>query len=305
MVSRPAWKGHLKLSLVSCAVALYTATTEREKVAFHLLNRKTGHRLKRLLVDAESGEPVEADEQAKAYEVSKGDYVIIEGGELDNVALESTHTVDIDGFVPRAEISDVYLDTPYYMVPNEKVGEDAFAVIRDAMSKRGMAGLARVVLYRRERVVMLEPHEKGIIATTLRYPYEIKDEHEFFNSIPASKISADMLQLAEHIIDTKKQTFDPSKFKDRYEDAVKELIAMKTKGRKPAASKPDAAPSNVVDLMEALRLSVAGPGPSAKTSKAAGKAPPAARKAASRPAVHGAPNARSAATAAQKRRKAG
>ncbi len=304
MVSRPNWKGHLKLSLVSCAVALHTATTEREKVAFHMINRKTGNRLKRLLVDAESGEPVEADEQAKGFEVSKGEYVLFEGGELDDVALESTHTIDIDGFVPRSDISDVYLDTPYYMVPNEKVGEDAFAVIRDAMSKRGMAGLARVVLYRRERVVMLEPHEKGIIATTLRYPYEIKDEHEFFAPISSSNISAEMLQLAEHIIDTKKQTFDPTRFKDRYEEAVKELVAVKTRGRKPSASKPDAAPSNVVDLMEALRLSVAGPAGSAKGPRQSVKAAPPAKQAA-RPTVHTATSNRTAAPAAQKRRKVG
>ncbi len=179
--------------------------------------------------------------------------------ELYDQALESTHTIDIDGFVPRSEVNDVYLDSPYFLVPNDKIGEEAFAVIRDAMDKRQMAGLARVVLYRRERVVMLEPHRKGIIATTLRYPYEIKDEDEFFDAIPDKKVPEEMLELAEHIIDTKKKSFDPGTFRDRYEDALKDLIEAKRKGMKPRTAKPDAAPSNVVDLMEALRRSVSAP----------------------------------------------
>lgn len=301
MASRPNWKGHLKLSLVSCAVALYTATTEREKVAFHLVNRQTGNRLKRQLIDAESGDVVEADEQAKGFEIAKGEYVIVEGDELDDVALESTHTIDIDGFVPRSDITDVYLDTPYYLVPNDKVGEDAFAVIREAMQKRGMAGLARVVLYRRERVVMLEPHDKGIIATTLRYPYEIKDETEFFAPIQVKGISPEMLSLAEHIIDTKKQKFDPGAFKDRYEDAVKELIAAKTKGRKPSASKTADEPSNVVDLMEALRRSVSG---SAKGADAGARGDAKPQKRARKTPVSK-PAAKPRSAPAQKHRKAG
>ena len=259
MASRPNWKGHLKLSLVSCPVALYNATTEREKVAFHMLNKETGNRLRRQMVDGETGEVVGSDESMRGYEVSKGEYVTFEDGELDDVALESTHTIDIDGFVPRSDVNDIYLDAPYFLVPNDKIGEEAFAVIRDAMDKRKMAGLARVVLYRRERVVMLEPHRKGIIATTLRYPYEIKNEDEFFGPIPDKQVPEEMLDLAEHIIDTKKKTFDPETFKDRYEDALKALIEAKRKGMKPRVASPDAAPSNVVDLMEALRRSVSGP----------------------------------------------
>ena len=183
MVSRPYWKGHLRLSLVSCPVALYTATTDRSKIAFHLLNLETGHRLRRQLVDGETGDVVDTSGQVRGYEISEGDYVIVADEDLDTLAIESTHTIDIDGFVPRRDINDVYIDSPYYLVPSEKIGEEAFAVIREAMTARGMAGLGRVVLNRRERILMLEPHSRGIVATTLRYPYEIKDEAEFFGPI--------------------------------------------------------------------------------------------------------------------------
>ena len=239
----------------------------------------------------------------RGFEVSKGEFVTFEDGELDDVALESTHTIDIDGFVPRSDVNDIYLDAPYFLVPNDKIGEEAFAVIRDAMSKRKMAGLARVVLYRRERVVMLEPHRKGIIATTLRYPYEIKNQDEFFGTIPDKKVPEEMLELAEHIIDTKKKTFDPETFKDRYEDALKALIEAKRKGMKPRAASPDTTPSNVVDLMEALRRSVAGPARSA--AKADPKAQP--RASALLPARKASVTARGATSkpAAAKRRKAG
>ncbi len=281
MASRPYWKGHLRLSLVSCPVALYTATTSTEKVSFHLLNRENGHRLRRLMVDGETGEAVESGEQMRGYEVSKGDYVTFENDELDGIALESTHTIDIDAFVPRADIGDVYLDSPYYMAPNEKIGEDAFAVIRDAMKKRGMAGLGRVVMNRRERVVMLEPSGPGIVATTLRFPYEIKDAGEVFGAIPKTAVPAEMLALADHIIDTKKRDFEPDRFVDRYESALRDLIAAKRKGVSPKHAAEAEAPSNVVDLMEALRRSVAGqPTGSSDKTAAKGKAAPAAKKAA-------------------------
>ena len=269
MASRPYWKGHLRLSLVSCPVALFTATTSTEKVSFHLLNRENGHRLRRLMVDGETGEAVESGEQMRGYEVSKGDYVTFENDELDGIALESTHTIDIDAFVPRADIGDVYLDSPYYMAPNEKIGEDAFAVIRDAMKKRGMAGLGRVVMNRRERVVMLEPSGPGIVATTLRFPYEIKDAGEVFGAIPKTAVPAEMLALADHIIDTKKRDFEPENFVDRYESALHDLIAAKRKGVSPKHAAEPASPSNVVDLMEALRRSVAGPATGADGGKAA------------------------------------
>lgn len=259
MASRPYWKGHLRLSLVSCPVALYTATTTAEKVSFHMINRETGHRLKRLMVDSQTGESVASAEQTRGYEISKGDYITFENDELDAVALESTHTIDIDAFVARAAIDDIYLDSPYYMAPNEKIGEDAFAVIRDAMSKRAMAGLGRVVMNRRERVVMLEPSGRGIVATTLRFPYEIKAAADVFDDIPKTSVPAEMLALAEHIIDTKKKAFEPSAFVDRYEAALQGLIAAKRKGATPKGTTTQEAPSNVVDLMDALRRSVGGP----------------------------------------------
>ena len=279
MASRPYWKGHLRLSLVSCPVALYTATTSTEKVSFHLLNRENGHRLRRLMVDGETGEAVESAEQMRGYEVSKGDYVTFDNDELDGIALESTHTIDIDAFVPRADISDVYLDSPYYMAPNEKIGEDAFAVIRDAMKKRGMAGLGRVVMNRRERVVMLEPSGPGIVATTLRFPYEIKDAGEVFGAIPKTAVPAEMLALADHIIDTKKRDFEPDRFVDRYEAALRDLIAAKRKGVSTKHAAEPEAPSNVVDLMEALRRSVAGQ-PTRSTAKEVPKSAPSPKKAA-------------------------
>ena len=274
MVSRPYWKGHLRLSLVSCPVALYTATTDRSKIAFHLLNLETGHRLRRQLVDGETGDVVDTSGQVRGYEVSKGDYVIVPDEDLDTLAIESTHTIDIDGFVPRRDINDVYIDSPYYLVPSEKIGEEAFAVIREAMTARGMAGLGRVVLNRRERILMLEPHSRGIVATTLRYPYEIKDEAEFFGPIADVKVDPDMLDLAGHIIKGKTKSFDPTSFKDRYEATLRDLIAAKQAGRPARPGLAPAAESNVVDLMEALRRSVGGgvAAPVARTAPAPRKA---------------------------------
>ncbi len=169
MAPRANWKGYLKLSLVSCAVELFPASSTKERVSFHLLNRDTGNRLRRQLVDSETGEVVDSDDQVKGYEVAKRDYVVMEDRDLESVAIESTHTIDIESFVPRAEIDEVYLDTPYYLSPDGKVAEEAFAVIRDAMRAKKVVGLGRVVLYRRERIVMLEPRGKGIAARTLRY----------------------------------------------------------------------------------------------------------------------------------------
>ncbi len=268
MASRPYWKGHLRLSLVSCPVALYTATTSTEKVSFHLLNRENGHRLRRLMVDGETGEAVESGEQMRGYEVSKGDYVTFENDELDGIALESTHTIDIDAFVPRADIGDVYLDSPYYMAPNEKIGEDAFAVIRDAMKKRGMAGLGRVVMNRRERVVMLEPSGPGIVATTLRFPYEIKDAGEVFGAIPKTAVPGRDAGPRRPYHRHQEAGLRARGFVDRYESALRDLIAAKQKGVSPKHAAEPAAPSNVVDLMEALRRSVAGQ-PTGSSDKAA------------------------------------
>ena len=188
MAPRANWKGYLKLSLVSCAVELYPATSTKDRVSFHLLNRETGNRLRRQLVDEATGEVVESDDQVKGYEVAKRDYVIMDEGDLDRVAIESTHTIDIESFVPRDEIDEVYLDTPYYLTPDGKVAEEAFAVIRDAMQAKGVVGLGRVVLYRRERIVMLEPRGRGIAARTLRYAYEVRRDEYYFDGIVDVKV---------------------------------------------------------------------------------------------------------------------
>ena len=256
MAPRANWKGYLKLSLVSCAVQLFPASSTKDRVAFNLLNRETGHRLRRQLVDEETGEVVEPDQQAKGYEVAKRDYVMIDEREIDSVSIESTHTIDIESFVPRSEIDEVYLDTPYYLTPDGKVAEEAFAVIRDAMRDRQVVGLGRVVLYRRERIVMLEPRGKGIAARTLRYAYEVRDDEDYFDDIGDVTVAGEMLELAEHIIDKKLTTFDPSRFEDRYQSALIDLIKAKT-GERPAPKLDAPKPSNVINLMDALRKSIA------------------------------------------------
>jgi DNA end-binding protein Ku len=255
MAPRPNWKGYLKLSLVSCSVALYSATTTSQRIRFNIINRETGNRIKNQVVDAETGEPVEQDERVKGYEVEKGQYVTLEDEELDEVALESTHTIDIETFVPRDEVDEIYLDESYFIAPNEKVAYEAFAVIREAMRKENLVGLARVVLYRRERILMLQPRGKALMATALRYKTEVRDEKTYFSDIPDVKVPGDMLELATHILESKKAHFDPKQFEDRYESALVDLIKAKQAG-KPAPKISEAKPSNVINLMDALRRSV-------------------------------------------------
>ena len=187
---RPYWKGYLKLSLVSCPVAVYSAVSSGERVAFKQINRQTGHRLKQQLVDEHTGDPVESADKARGYEVAKGDYMLVEDDELEAVAIESQHTIDIDRFVPRAQIDERYLDAPYYLVPNDKVGQDAFAVIRDAMRGKAMVALGRVVLAKRERVIMLQPWGKGLMGTTLRYAYEVREASSYFDELPDDQRAA-------------------------------------------------------------------------------------------------------------------
>jgi DNA end-binding protein Ku len=255
MAPRANWKGYLKLSLVSCAVALYPATSSSARVRFHTLSRATGSRVKRQFIDSQTGEPVESDEQVKGYEVGKGRYILIEDEELEAIRIASTHTIDIESFVPRAQVDERYLETPYYIAPDDKVAQEAFAVIRDAMREKGRAGVARVVIARRERMVLLEPLGKGILATLLRYPYEVRSEDAYFDEIPDLTLPAEMRELAGHIIDTKAADFDPSRFEDRYEYAVVALIRSKQTGE-PVSAPEVARPSNVVNLMEALRRSI-------------------------------------------------
>lgn len=254
MAPRPNWKGFLKLSLVSCGVALYPATSTSQRVRFNIINRETGNRIRNEVVDAETGDPVEPEDRVKGYEIEKGQYVLVEDEELDNVALESTHTIDIDEFIPMSDVDRIYLDESYYIVPQDDVAQEAFAVIREAMRKEDLAGLARVVVYRRERLLLLRPRGKGLLATTLRYKNEVRNEKDYFGDIPDIKVPADMLKLATHILDTKKGKFDPAKFEDRYENALIDLIKAKRAGKAPpTAAEPR--PSNVINLMDALRRS--------------------------------------------------
>ncbi len=299
MAPRPNWKGYLKLALVSCPVALYTAQSASERISFHMMNRNTGHRLKQQYIDAETGELVESADRVKGYEVARNDYVLIEPEELKDVQIESTHTIDIEHFVPRSEIDPVYYDSTYYIVPDDEVGAEAFAVIREAMRKRDMVALARVVLYGRERIIMLEPRGKGMAGTTLHYNYEVRDDKAYFEDITNKHVGKDMLDLASHIIDTKVGHFDPSEFKDRYQDAVVDLIRAKRAGKPlptPAAPKP----SNVVNLMDALKRSL--------EAEKGGKARGSERKSASKSTARRSPakrTARSRAAAKSHARKAG
>ncbi|HUC48701.1 MAG TPA: Ku protein [Xanthobacteraceae bacterium] len=270
MAPRPYWKGYLKLSLVSCPIALYPATSEREKISFHQLNRETGNRIRYKKVDAETGDEVENAGIVKGYEVDKGEYVELEPEELDAVAIESKRVIDIDEFVPRSEIDELYLRDPYYIVPDGDVGQQAFAVIREAIRKEGMVALAKVVFTSREHIVALEARGKGMVGVTLRYPYEVRAEDEYFDGIEDEKIPKDMLDLAVHIVNTKTGHFKPEQFKDRYEDALKDLLRKKQKGEKIERTK-ESAPSNVINLMDALQQSVKTGGGRAAGKNSAGK----------------------------------
>lgn len=271
MAPRAYWKGYLKLSLVSCPIALFPATSSREKISFHQLNRNTGNRIRYRKVDAETGDEVEAGDIIKGYEVDKGEYIELEPEELDAIALEAKRTIDIDTFVPKDEIDDLYLADPYYVVPDGEVGQQAFAVIRDAIREEGMVAIAKVVFTSREHMIALEPRGKGMMGVTLRYPYEVRKPDEYFGEIEDEKIPKDMLELATHIVDTKRGKFEPEKFEDEYEDALKELLRKKQKGEKIEQPK-ERAPSNVINLMDALRNSLkAEGGQSARPAKSAKK----------------------------------
>ena len=258
MAARAYWKGSLRLSLVTCPVLLYPASTSVDKTRFHMINKETGNRLKQQMVDTETGDVVEGEQKGRGYELSKGSYVEIDKDELEAVQIESNHTIDIDSFVPKDEIDKRYLNHPYYIVPDGKAGVDAFAVIRDAMKDQDRVALARIVLTNREHVIAIEPMGKGLVGTTLRYPYELRDAEEYFDDIKNPKISKDMIELASHILDSKAAHFDPSKFKDEYEDALKKLVKRKAAGKPIKATEPEEKPSNVISLMDALKQSLKG-----------------------------------------------
>ena len=284
---RPYWKGYLKLSLVSCAVALYNASSSSERVSFNTLNRKTGNRLKQNLVDSVSGEPVDTADRVKGYQVSKGQYVMVEDADLEALKIESNKTIELETFVPQAEIDEIYVDSPYYLAPDDKVAEEAFAVIREAMARKKMVGIGRVVLSRRERMLMLQPRNNGMLATTLRYPYEVRQDGEYFSHIPDTKVPAEMLDIAQEIIARKSSHFEPDKFTDRYEETVVEMLRAKQAGQ--AFTTPQLAePGNVVDIMEALKHSLRASG----GESGAARRPPAPSKKPAATPVKAAPKAK-------------
>jgi DNA end-binding protein Ku len=235
---RPYWKGYLKLALVSCPIALHAACSTAERIAFRRVNKATGNRLRQQLVDEETGEPVAAQDRGRGYEVARGEYLIVEDSELDAIEIESTHTIEIDSFVPRAQLDQRFFDTPYYVGPSEPVGQEAFAVIREAMRGKGLVALGRLVLSKRERVIALEAYDKGLLGTTLRYPYEVRKAEDYFCDLPDLTIAPDLLTLATHIVDSKATDFDRLTFRDRYEEALLAHLKAKQAGtvqeRKPS-----------------------------------------------------------------------
>lgn len=255
MAPRANWKGFLRLSLVTCPVALYPATSESEKISFNQLNRQTGHRIKYIKVDQDTGDEVPNEDIVKGYELEKGQFIEVTKEELEEIALESTRTIEIDEFVGKSDIDPRYLIRPYYLRPDGKVGHDAFAVIRETIREMNKVAIGRVVLTNREHIIALEPMDKGLVGTLLRYPYEVRSEQEYFDEIQDVKVTKDMLDLAKHIVNQKAGTFDPAKFEDHYESALVELINQKRAGK---TIRPKGRPKgeNVVDLMEALRQSV-------------------------------------------------
>jgi DNA end-binding protein Ku len=278
MAPRANWKGFLRLSLVTCPVALFPATSESEKVSFNQINRRTGHRIKYQRVDAETGEDVDNEDIVKGYKIDTDTYLEVTKDELDNIALDSTHTIEIDQFVPRSEIDDLYIVRPYYLVPDGKVGHDAYAVIRDTIKATGKVALARVVLTNREHIIALEARDNGLAGLLLRYPYEVRDASDYFDDIKDVKITKDMLDLAKHIVEQKSGHFEPAAFEDHYEAALLDLIEQKKAGH-PIAKAKVKTEGNVINLMDALRQSLkGGKSAPAKAAPAAAKAPAAKAK---------------------------
>lgn len=296
MAPRANWKGFLKVGEVACPIALYTAASTSDRIAFHTLNRETGNRVRRRYVDSETGKAVEAEDQVKGYEVSSGEHVVLEPEEIAAATPESDKTLEIDAFIACDEIDDVYFDKPYYLAPTDRAAEEAFGLIREGMREKKVAALARTVLFRRERTVLIRPHGAGLIGTTLNFDYEVRSSADAFKDLPKTKIKGEMLDLAKHIIDTKRGEFDPTQFDDRYEAALADLVKAKAEGRKITPRKPKA-PAKIDDLMEALRQSAGAGGAKSKTSKPAKTRASPGKAAASRKAKSGAGQA--------ERRKAG
>ena len=277
MAYRPSWQGHLKLSLVTCPVALYTAINSGGDVHFNLINPKTNNRIKMITTDPDTG-PIERSELVKGYEVSKGEYILLSNDEIASVKLESTKTIDIERFVAGDDIDRLYWDNPYFIAPDGKLAQEAFGVIRTAMETSGQIALGRVVIGTRERILALEPRGKGILAYTIRTDAEVRKSDEIFSGITEKVADPEMISIAEKIIAQKEGPFDPGQFVDRYEEVLKALIEDKKKGHKPAkVAEPEA--TNVVDLMSALRASLSSKGKSPANADTKTKAPkPAAKK---------------------------
>jgi DNA end-binding protein Ku len=271
MAPRANWKGFLRLSLVTCPVALFPATSDSEKISFNQINRNTGHRIKYMKVDADTGEEVSSDDIMKGYKVDTDTYIEISKEELDNIALESTRTIEIDQFVPKSEIDELYMVRPYYIVPDGKVGHDAYAVIRETIRSLDKVALARVVLTNREHVIALEARDNGLMGMLLRYPYEVRNSAEYFDDIQDVKITKDMLDLAKHIVQQKSGHFEPTKFEDHYEAALTELINKKRNGERISPVSKPVSNDNVISLMDALKRSISGK-PAAAKAEAASKA---------------------------------
>jgi DNA end-binding protein Ku len=270
MAPRANWKGFLRLSLVTCPVALFPATSDSEKISFNQINRNTGHRIKYMKVDADTGEEVSSEDIMKGYKVDTDTYIEISRDELDNIALESTRTIEIDQFVPKSEIDELYLVRPYYIVPDGKVGHDAYAVIRETIRSLDKVALARVVLTNREHVIALEARDNGLMGMLLRYPYEVRNSAEYFDDIQDVKITKDMLDLAKHIVQQKSGHFEPERFEDHYEAALTELINKKRNGEKITPASKPVSGDNVISLMDALKRSISAK--PAEASKPAAKA---------------------------------
>lgn len=259
MASRSFWKGYLKLSLVTCPVAMAPATTENEKVRFHTLNRKTRNRVVSRYVDSVTGKAVDEDDEVKGYERGENDYIILEDEEFDAVALDSTRTIDIEMFVPRDGIEWIWFDTPHYLTPDDPVGEEAYSVIRDAMAATGMVGISRLVLYRRERAVMIEPRGRGIVLWTLRFGDEVRDERDYFGDIGTQSADPKLMTLIQRLIDERTKPWNAGMVHDPVQEKLLDIIASKKKGRRrPAKEKQEEekAPSNVISIMDALRKSI-------------------------------------------------
>ncbi len=253
MAARAVWKGHLEIGELVCAVALHAAASTSERIAFHILNRKTGHRVEREYVDAETGKPVDREDQAKGYTTDKGKEVVLDADEVAAAVPEGDKRLRVEAFVACDEVDTLYLDRPYYLTPAEESAETAFAVIRDGLVKRKVAAVARAVLFRRVRSLLVRPGaDGGLLAHTLEFDHEVRDATAAFKGLAAPKIDPEMLELAEHIIRKKRGKFDPSKFENRYDDALAELVKAKAAG-KPLPERPEPKSTEPVDLLQALR----------------------------------------------------